>query len=67
MRRPVDDASTRVARELAERGVLVRAGAECGPSGEGHVRISFAASEDDLRTGPARIVRYVEDQLEYLK
>jgi aspartate/methionine/tyrosine aminotransferase len=54
--------SERVARELSERGVMVRAGAEYGPSGEGHVRISFAASEDDLRAGLARIVRYAEDQ-----
>ncbi len=51
-----------VVRELAERKVLVRAGAEYGPSGEGHVRISFAASEDDLRTGLARIVRYFGDE-----
>ncbi|MEV4286308.1 aminotransferase class I/II-fold pyridoxal phosphate-dependent enzyme [Nonomuraea bangladeshensis] len=51
--------SEAVARELAERKVLVRAGAEYGPSGEGHVRISFAASEDDLRTGLARIVRHL--------
>ncbi|MFI6536916.1 pyridoxal phosphate-dependent aminotransferase [Nonomuraea sp. NPDC050547] len=48
-----------VARELAERKVMVRAGAEYGPSGEGHIRISFAASEDDLRTGLARIVAHL--------
>jgi aspartate/methionine/tyrosine aminotransferase len=48
-----------VARELAERGVMVRAGAEYGPSGEGHVRISFAASPDDLRTGLDRIVAHL--------
>ncbi|MFH8439790.1 pyridoxal phosphate-dependent aminotransferase [Streptomyces sp. NPDC018026] len=47
-----------VARELAARQVLVRAGAEYGPSGEGHLRISFAASEDDLWVGLERIVRY---------
>ncbi|MGW4031405.1 pyridoxal phosphate-dependent aminotransferase [Streptomyces sp. NPDC004838] len=50
--------SETVARELAERGVMVRAGAEYGPSGEGHVRISFAASEDDLWLGLERLVRY---------
>lgn len=61
LRYDLDRPSETVARELAERGVLVRAGAEYGPSGEGHVRISFAASEDDLRTGLARIVGYVED------
>ncbi|MFI9559249.1 pyridoxal phosphate-dependent aminotransferase [Nonomuraea endophytica] len=48
-----------VARELAERKVMVRAGAEYGPSGEGHVRISFAAAEDDLWTGLARIVGHL--------
>jgi aspartate aminotransferase len=53
--------SEEVARELAERKVMVRAGAEYGPSGEGHIRISFAASEDDLRTGLARIVRHLGD------
>ncbi|XRQ09167.1 pyridoxal phosphate-dependent aminotransferase [Actinomadura welshii] len=53
--------SEAVARELAERKVLVRAGAEYGPSGEGHVRISFAAAESDLRTGLARIVQHLGD------
>ncbi|WP_439657708.1 pyridoxal phosphate-dependent aminotransferase [Lentzea sp. HUAS TT2] len=51
--------SEEVVRELAERKVLVRAGAEYGPSGEGHIRISFAASEDDLRTGLDRIVAHL--------
>jgi aspartate/methionine/tyrosine aminotransferase len=51
--------SEEVVRELAERKVLVRAGAEYGPSGEGHLRISFAASVDDLRTGLARIVGHL--------
>jgi len=51
--------SQQVVRELAERKVLVRAGAEYGPSGEGHIRISFAASEDDLRTGLDRIVGHL--------
>ncbi|HWD06319.1 MAG TPA: aminotransferase class I/II-fold pyridoxal phosphate-dependent enzyme [Amycolatopsis sp.] len=48
---PADD----VARRLAQRGVLVRAGSEYGPTGDGHVRISFAAAEDDLRTGISRL------------
>jgi aspartate/methionine/tyrosine aminotransferase len=51
--------SEEVVRELAERKVLVRGGAEYGPSGEGHIRISFAASEDDLRTGLSRIVDHL--------
>ncbi|MHA6622480.1 pyridoxal phosphate-dependent aminotransferase [Pseudonocardia sp. DLS-67] len=62
LRYDLDRPSERVARELAERRVVVRAGAEFGPSGEGHLRISFAASEDDLRTGLARLVAYLADQ-----
>ncbi|MFW6695083.1 pyridoxal phosphate-dependent aminotransferase [Streptomyces sp. MAR4 CNX-425] len=50
--------SEAVARALAEQKVLVRAGAEYGPSGEGHLRISFATAEDDLWTGLERLVRY---------
>jgi aspartate aminotransferase len=61
LRYDADLPSEAVARELAERGVMVRAGAEYGPSGEGHIRISFAASEDDLRTGLDRIVRHLGD------
>jgi aspartate aminotransferase len=61
LRYDADLPSETVARELAEREVMVRAGAEYGPSGEGHIRISFAASEDDLRTGLARIVRHLGD------
>src|SRR5690606_39381176 len=47
--------SVTVARELAEREVIVRAGAQYGPSGEGHVRISFAAGEADPWLGAARL------------
>ncbi|WP_181789990.1 pyridoxal phosphate-dependent aminotransferase, partial [Streptomyces phytophilus] len=50
--------SDQVVRELAGQGVLARAGAEYGPSGEGHIRISFATAEEDLWTGLERIVRY---------
>ncbi|SER00300.1 aspartate aminotransferase [Lentzea xinjiangensis] len=59
LRYDADRPSEEVVRELAERKVLVRAGAEYGPSGEGHIRISFAASEDDLRTGLGRIVDHL--------
>ena len=61
LRYDADRPSELVARELAERQVMVRAGAEYGPSGEGHVRISFAASADDLRTGLERIVAHLGD------
>ena len=61
LRYDADLPSESVARDLAERKVMVRAGAEYGPSGEGHIRISFAASEEDLRTGLARIVAHFGD------
>lgn len=61
LRYDADLPSEVVVRELAERKVMVRAGAEYGPSGEGHVRISFAAAENDLRTGLGRIVRHLGD------
>lgn len=44
---------------LAEGGVLVRSGAEYGPSGEGCVRISFATDEATLRTGMQRFVSVI--------
>jgi aspartate/methionine/tyrosine aminotransferase len=59
LRYDADLPSEVVTRELAERKVMVRAGAEYGPSGEGYVRISFAASDDDLRTGLDRIVSHL--------
>jgi aspartate aminotransferase len=43
--------STEVVKELTQAGVMTRAGSEYGPNGEGHVRISFAASTDDLAKG----------------
>ncbi len=41
--------------DLATAGVVVRAGWEFGPSGEGHVRLSFATDLDSLRTGLDRV------------
>jgi aspartate/methionine/tyrosine aminotransferase len=61
LRYDADLPSEVVARELAKRKVMVRAGAEYGPSGEGYLRISFAASDDDLRTGLDRIVAHLGD------
>ena len=53
--------SETVASDLAERGVLVRAGAEYGPDGEGAIRISFATSTDNLRRGVAIICEYFDE------
>ena len=51
--------SADLVEEFARGGVLVRAGSEYGTSGEGLVRISFAADGETLRTGLARFERVV--------
>lgn len=52
-----------LARRLGEGGVMVRAGSEFGASGEGHIRISFAASEPDIEEGLRRL-RAVLDRVQ---
>jgi len=47
--------SAELTSRLAKSGVLVRAGSEYGPSGEGHIRISFALNTSQLREGMERI------------
>ena len=54
-RHGVDLSSADVRTALADRGVLLRAGSEYGPSGEGYLRMSFAASDEDIREGIRRI------------
>lgn len=46
---------------FADGGVLVRAGSEFGPSGEGHVRLSFATDEAALEEGLRRFVHVVSE------
>lgn len=53
--------SSEVAADLAERGVLVRAGAEYGPDAESHIRLSFAASQTDIERGIGIIRQYFEE------
>lgn len=53
--------SSEVAADLAERGVLVRAGAEYGPDAESHIRLSFAASQTDIERGTGIIRQYFEE------
>ena len=52
-------ASPRPAAEVTARllagGVAVRSGPEYGPSGEGHIRLSFATSMENLKEGLDRI------------
>jgi len=39
---------------LSERGLAARSGTEFGPAGEGHIRLSFATSRDNIREGAKR-------------
>lgn len=54
---PGDLPSADVVALLRDGGVAVRAGAEYGPSGEGHVRLSFAADIPTLTEGFDRLER----------
>jgi aspartate aminotransferase len=48
--------SSREMRDLAlAHGVTVRSGTEFGPSGEGHVRLSFATSRENIIEGAKRL------------
>lgn len=60
LRYHADLPATQAVQGLRDHGVVVRAGSEYGPSGEGHVRISFAASEHDLRIGLGRLRSYFD-------
>lgn len=53
--------SVALAARFAEGGVLVRAGSEFGPSGEGHVRLSFATDPETLAEGLRRFTKVVND------
>lgn len=53
--------SETLTRRLADAGVLVRAGSEYGPSGEGHLRISYATDEPTLREGLRRLTSTLAD------
>lgn len=47
-------------RLLEETHTIVVPGTAFGPAGEGYVRLSYAADEETLRSGMARIARFVE-------
>jgi len=53
----VDVPSLEVVRVLREHGVAVRPGSEFGAHGEGHVRLSYAASAEAIVEGVARLAR----------
>ncbi|KMS73375.1 hypothetical protein ACM01_19255 [Streptomyces viridochromogenes] len=52
--------SVELVQRLAEGGVLARAGSEFGPSGEGHVRLSFATDEASLEEGMRRFAQVIK-------
>lgn len=52
--------SDEMTARFAEAGVLVRSGSEFGPSGEGHIRISFATDVEALQEGLARFTTTVQ-------
>jgi aspartate/methionine/tyrosine aminotransferase len=49
--------SVEAVRVLREHGVAVRPGGEFGVNGEGHVRLSYAASDEAIVEGVARLAR----------
>lgn len=53
--------SDEMTARFAESGVLVRSGSEFGPSGEGHIRISFATDVASLEEGLRRFIAAVRD------
>lgn len=53
--------SDELTARFAAAGVLVRSGSEFGPSGEGHIRISFATDVDSLKEGIARFAATVKE------
>ena len=55
--------SDEMAARFAEAGVMVRSGSEFGPSGEGHVRLSFATDHASLTEGLRRFEAAVKDFL----
>jgi aspartate/methionine/tyrosine aminotransferase len=56
----LDDSSALAAAMLREAGVALAPGAAFGASGEGHLRLCFAASEGTLTQALARVRGYLE-------
>lgn len=53
--------SVEVAARCSAGGVQVRAGSEFGPSGEGHIRLSFATDKQNLAEGLRRFLQVIND------
>ena len=47
-------------RLASEKGVLAMPGDDFGPSGRGHIRLSFGGPADELREGMSRLVDFVD-------
>ena len=46
---------------LAKKGILVRSGTEFGSNGEGHIRLAFTRSLEELKEGMERLKRALEE------
>jgi aspartate aminotransferase len=55
VKHPAGLTSIEMAALCARHGVAVRPGSEYGPSGEGHIRLAFSASPDDIVEGVDRL------------
>jgi aspartate aminotransferase len=53
--------SKKMTAYLAEKGVLVRSGTEFGERGQGHVRLSFTITSEELEEGMDRFKRALDD------
>ncbi|MEW2396170.1 aminotransferase class I/II-fold pyridoxal phosphate-dependent enzyme [Streptomyces sp. NPDC046862] len=53
----IDLPSVEVVAALREHGVAVRPGSEFGAQGEGHLRLSYAASPETITEGVRRLAR----------
>jgi aspartate/methionine/tyrosine aminotransferase len=51
-----------VAHCRAEQRVSLMPGSVCGPAGEGHVRLNFAAQPDDVLEGARRVRRFYRER-----
>jgi aspartate aminotransferase len=49
---------------LRERGVALRSGTEYGPSGQGYVRVAFAASRAEITEGMLRVRQTLSEAVE---
>lgn len=56
----LDISSLELAKTIASNGVICSPGAAFGPRGEGHLRFSYAASDEDIEKGLSIVAEVVE-------